>query len=73
LVKLIISGTNVNFDEPTKVEIEGAPPMRMIEHVSSAVLIVRAWIPPKVLIGKGVKRVTVQSGGQTYISSLEIQ
>jgi len=69
----MISGTNVNFDEPTKVEIEGAHPIRRIEHVSSTVMIVRAWIPPKLLMGMGAKRVTVQSGVQSYVGRLEIQ
>jgi hypothetical protein len=63
----------VNLDAATTVEIEKTPPIKRIEHMSSSAIIVRAWIPPKVLIGKGIKRVTVQSGGQTYISSLEIQ
>jgi hypothetical protein len=63
----------VNFDEGTKVEIEGTHPIRRIEHMSSNVMIVRVWIPPKLLIGKGAKRVTVQSGDQTYVSRFEIQ
>ena len=73
LVKLIISGTNVNLDAATTVEIEGAPPIKTIEHMSSTAIIVRAWIPPKVQIGKGFKSVTVQSGVQTYVGRLEIE
>jgi hypothetical protein len=72
-VKLMISGTSVNFDEPTKVEIEGAPPIRWIEHMAPNVIIVRAWIPPKLLTGKGVKIVTVQSRDQSYIGKIEIK
>jgi hypothetical protein len=72
-VKLMISGTNVKFVDPINVEIEGAPPVRMIEHVSSTVIIVRAWIPPKLLMGKGAKRVTVQSKDQLYVGKLEIK
>jgi hypothetical protein len=73
LVKLIISGRNVNLDAATTVEIEGAPPIKTIEHMSSTAIIVRAWIPPKVQIGKGFKSVTVQSGVQTYVGRLEIE
>jgi hypothetical protein len=72
-VKLMISGTDVNFVDPIKVQIEGAPPIRRIEHVSSTVIIVRAWIPPKLLMGKGAKRVTVQSDGQSYVGKLDIK
>jgi hypothetical protein len=72
-VRLLISGTNVNLDETKLVEIEGAPPIKRFEHVSSTAMFVRAWIPPKLLIGKGAKRVMVQSGDQTYVGRLEIQ
>jgi hypothetical protein len=69
----MLSDIDVNLNEPIKVEIEGAPPIRRIELVSSTVIIVRAWIPPKFLMGKGVKRVTLQSGVQSYVGRLEIQ
>jgi hypothetical protein len=72
-VKLTISGTNVNFDAPTTVEIEGVHPIKRIEHMSSNVIIVRAWLPPKALIGKGVKLVTVQAGVQSYVGGFEIE
>ena len=72
-VRLLISGTNLNFDETTLVEIEGAPLIKRFEHVSSTVMFVRAWIPPKLFIGRGAKRVTVQSGDHSYVGRLEIQ